>query len=178
MPSASCAQRFSASSKRTRSAAHTSSSTSASTRTRSASAAVSDSFPSSAPRAPRAVRQHRSPRGGRLDFQLEEPQMGEEPLVVCLRSFSSAACSSSSSCSDSRTARASAVKCASSRPRVYPRARLLVVLTRPVVLGDPRASFPQRAAGLLLCGNQGALAAFEQMSAVELVCQCLGDTRY
>lgn len=74
-------------------------------------------------------------------------------------------------------ARTSALKHASPRPRVHPRGQFLVVLTRPVVFGDSRA-LPVRAAGLLLCGNQGTLVAREQMSAVEHLRQFLGDTGY
>ena len=60
---------------------------------------------------------------------------------------------------------------------MHPRARLLVVLTRPVVLGDPRA-LSTVCSGLLLCGNQDALVARKQVSAVELVRQFPGNTGY
>ena len=60
-----------------------------------------------------------------------------------------------------------------SRPRVHPRARLLVVLTPPVVLGDPRALSAARC-GVVALWELGVVAC-EQMSAVELV-QSPGDT--
>ena len=62
----------------------------------------------------------------------------------------------------------SAVKCVSSRPRVHPRARLLVILTRSIVLGDPRAFSAARCEAAAL-RELGALVACEQMCAVELV---------